>query len=341
MEQPGPIELSARDPKIEILELKDDFIKFVLSDTDTSVANALRRIMIGETPTMAIDMVMIEDNTSVLHDEFLAHRLGLIPIRVNTSNGMDGFQYQRDCFCEEGCPNCSIEFDLDVTHDTDEPVRIVTSSDLKSNHEHAEAVQYQSTEEEYSVADFTQNLPPGITIVKLGPGQSVKCKCVAKKGISKIHAKWCPVSVATFSYEPKIELNDEAIDELSDKQRKEFVASCPVDVYKLEERSGKISVDEQKRRKCMFCDECVKLSDGWRTSVEDDPFVTVSTEPNKYIFSVETTGALKPEEVVFSALKVLQNKLQLLGRKVNDIIRSGGEEVALYAHQAGFQDTGG
>lgn len=39
---------NVRAPKLEILELRDDFIKFVLSDTDISVANALRRVMIAE-----------------------------------------------------------------------------------------------------------------------------------------------------------------------------------------------------------------------------------------------------------------------------------------------------
>lgn len=53
---------------------QDDFIKFILSDTDASVANALRRVMIAEVPTLAIDLVSFEMNSSVLQDEYLAHR---------------------------------------------------------------------------------------------------------------------------------------------------------------------------------------------------------------------------------------------------------------------------
>lgn len=77
---PGPMGHLQRHPNIEFRKLEDYYAEFVLSDTDVSVANALRRVMIAEVPTIAIDLVEFENNTTVLNDEFIAHRLGLVPL---------------------------------------------------------------------------------------------------------------------------------------------------------------------------------------------------------------------------------------------------------------------
>ncbi len=71
--------------KIKIIDYKpkEGLLVFDLIGVDAPVANAFRRILLSEIPTMAIEHVWIHNNTSIIQDEVLAHRLGLIPIKVD------------------------------------------------------------------------------------------------------------------------------------------------------------------------------------------------------------------------------------------------------------------
>jgi len=281
-----------RQPQIEILELKDDSITFLLTKTDTSMANALRRIMISEVPTMAIDLVEFETNSSVLFDEFIAHRLGLIPL---TSSKMDNFNYTRDCSCIERCTRCSVEIQLSVTN-TQEQHRDVTSQDLFSSNPDVTPVDAVPGEEQ-------AKSDGGILIVKLRKGQELKLKAIAKKGLGKEHAKWSPTSAVRYQFDPDIRINQTRAEELTEEQKRAFVNSCPTKVYKYDEETHRIDIEDALR--CTFCQECKKMGE----YMNKPDLVSIGTKPERFIFTVETTGALRPEEVVLSALNVLKLKL--------------------------------
>lgn len=161
-----------RNPSLKIIDMKSDYIQFELSDTDISVANALRRIMIAEVPTLAIDLVHFENNTTVLLDEIIAHRLGLIPI-LSENKDMSEWNYGHECDCEDYCNKCSVRFSLDCdfkdmvkdkdTHEQDLAVP-VTSRDLISKDTDVKAVRFCNEEEEATSHD------EGIVIALLGPG---------------------------------------------------------------------------------------------------------------------------------------------------------------------------
>ena len=69
--------------KITMKENTPEKAVFTLSDVSAAYANALRRYMLGEVPTMAIDSCTFNKNDSVLYDEIIAHRLGLVVFKTD------------------------------------------------------------------------------------------------------------------------------------------------------------------------------------------------------------------------------------------------------------------
>lgn len=65
---------------------------FSLIGINAAIANAFRRILIAEVPTLAIETIYFTNNTSVIQDEVLAQRLGLIPLRGD-KNGLEWMKW--------------------------------------------------------------------------------------------------------------------------------------------------------------------------------------------------------------------------------------------------------
>lgn len=305
-----PKKHAPRKPDVEILELKEDRIVFALSKTDLSMANALRRVIIAETPTMAVDFLDMKVNTSVLNDEFIAHRIGLIPL---VSHNEDQFVYGRDCDCPDFCPKCAVLFQLDVTNKTTENID-VTSNDLRN---------VSPTEKQKEVVPFSghdEDDEP-ILLAKLGPGSQLKFSAIAKKGFGKEHAKFQPCSICTFQHEPEIEIEHSVMDGLNEHQMKKFVDSCPNKVYAYDQHSKQVTIEQYTN--CTYCDECTTFA---KDVLHAPDLVKIEPMKNKFIFTVETVGSLPPEEVVFRALGHLLAKVKELKTAVQSLSTDGMEE---------------
>ena len=116
------------EPTIKILESSRYQLKFELENTELSVANALRRVIISEVPTMAVEMVQVNENTSVLNDEFIAQRIGLTPLN---STNVDQFEFHKSCTCNEFCEKCSVRYRLTKKCPKDLEFCEVTSNDIE------------------------------------------------------------------------------------------------------------------------------------------------------------------------------------------------------------------
>ena len=100
------------------------------------------------------------------------------------------------------------------------------------------------------------------------------------------------------------------MDTLSSDQKLQFVKSCPTKVYGADENYEQVTIAD--KMKCMFCKECVKVSDSFKSNPEDDGLVTVAMDSNRFTFSVESNGAMKPEDIVIRAIEIMSQKLSTL-----------------------------
>jgi DNA-directed RNA polymerase II subunit RPB3 len=176
-------------PRITIRQTERDRVDFIMKSVDLSIANSIRRAMLAEVPTLAIDLVEIEVNTLVLADEFILHRLGLIPL---DSEGIDALLYSRDCTCDQYCANCLVRLELTAKCDTDLTMNVY-ATDLAKFHNGVRLG-------DPVVRDAPHNRGP--LICKLRKHQELRLTCIAKKGIAKEHAKWLPCSAVGFEYDP-------------------------------------------------------------------------------------------------------------------------------------------
>jgi DNA-directed RNA polymerase subunit D len=159
---------------IKILERDNNHIVIEFNDIPRQYVNAIRRLSISEVPTFAIDDIVILENSSVMHDEAIAHRLGLIPLRTD----LERFVMPHLCECKStlGCSKCKVLLVLDA--ESQDKTKVVTSADLISDDEVVRPVNNE------------------IPIVSLAPGQKLKFEAYARLGTGKNHAKWQPTSVA-------------------------------------------------------------------------------------------------------------------------------------------------
>ena len=297
-------------PTIEILELTDKEIKFTLDNCDLSVANALRRIMIAEVPTMAVDKVLMTQNKSVLFDEFITHRLGLVPLR---SEGVHQYKYVRECSCPSSCEQCSFTFQLDVKA-RDEPLA-VTTKDLQSHTASTSHNDVRPVSPRDSELTDPNLYDTSVLLARLVPDQELKLQGFAQKGIGKLHAKWSPVTSVKLQHEPDILINHIKMAELTEEEKKGFVKSCPTGVYSFENQR----VEIKDIMNCTFCNECFYYAE---EEIKKKQLVTIQEKPNRFTITVETTGALPPERVVTDALQVLLNKLTEV-RQASEIATRG------------------
>ena len=103
------------------------------------------------------------------------------------------------------------------------------------------------------------------------------------------------------------------------EQKQELVDACPDRILELDEITGNLVAVENAYEMATFTEDLKTAQNAMKKRPEDEDFVTVEHSTDKFVFSVETTGAMDAEEIIMSALKVLKDRLNYLAAEVEKL----------------------
>lgn len=310
-----------------------DHIEFDLVGIDASIANALRRILIAEVPSMAIELVYSTQNTSVVQDEVLAQRLGLVPI----SAPIGDFEYaerELDGGLKEMHDRNTLTFELRVKCERNrnapagaaDPAELYINSNVTSG-----MLKFvpKGGQAEFLAEDAVKVANEDILLAKLRPGQEIHCDCIAILGIGKDHAKFSPVAPASYRLMPTITL----LEPITGRDADKFAKCFPKGVIKV--KSGRPDDSPKKSSKSKKSAESKSKADPNPAGGGDDgePRYAVVRNPrldsvsreclrheefqgkvrlgrrrDHFIFDVEGTGVRPCPNLVLNAIDLLQQK---------------------------------
>jgi len=272
--------------------------RFKITNTSISFVNGLRRTIISQTPTVAIHVVEIHENTTTVNDEMLAHRMGFLPLR-----SLIDLKFQNQCVCNDGCEKCEVEFKLQAKNTKDE-VLPVTNKHLTTS-----STTVKPTEDT-------------VLILNLAKNQEINITAKAIKNVGARHAKWNPATIAAYRGCATIRLNETAgvLSKIPKTDKEAFVKSCPSQVFGM--KVDDVEVLDPNR--CTYCRDCFEMSgnivkkNGLDHKDPKNSMVYIQASEKDFIFVLETTGVMSAIQLLQVALSVLENKmieLRLLNQK--------------------------
>lgn len=285
---------------IKISYVTERAANFDLIHIDTSIANAFRRIMISEVPSVAAEQVYIFNNTSVIQDEVLAHRIGLIPLKVDPDNlnWVDQTVDEENRFTDTNTVVMSL--DISCTRNPHAPKNTTDPKELyRNSNVYARDLKFEPQGSQLETFKSpVMPADPDILLAKLRPGQEISLKIHCVLGIGADHAKFSPVATASYRLLPTIDITQP----ISGEDAKKFQKCFSTGVIGIDEK-GEAYVKDARR-------DTVS-----REVLRHDEFkgkVKLGRKRDHFIFNVESTGAMSPEEIFFKSVRILRNKCEYL-----------------------------
>jgi DNA-directed RNA polymerase subunit D len=221
--------------KIKILEKNDTEVKFLLEDSNPQFANSLRRIMIGEVPILTIGSVDFTTNDSVLYNEVISHRMGMIPLVFTPKD----FEFKGD---DESSSDNEVVFAINKKGPS-----MVYSKDMKSSNP--------------DVKPLYDNIP----IVELFGDQKLKLEASATLGLGINHARYQAAS-AYFRYFPSAKTEGKLVN------IDEIIRSCPKGAIDFKDNKILLKNDCDL---CKECIKVAKPKGALEISGDDTKFIFI------------------------------------------------------------------
>ncbi|XP_034408747.1 DNA-directed RNA polymerases I and III subunit RPAC1 [Cyclopterus lumpus] len=289
--------------RVDLVHLNESSMEFDMVGIDAAIANAFRRILLAEVPTMAIEKVFIYNNTSIVQDEVLAQRLGLVPIKADPRL----FEYRSpgdESAEEEGSEIDTIQLQLKIkcsrnpraSKDSADPRELylnhmVYSSDIKWV-----PIGNQADVFADSVIGPVHD---DILIAQLRPGHELDIVMHCVKGLGQDHAKFSPVATASYRLLPEITLLEPVEGEMAERLKRCFSRGV-IDIQDVDGRK----VAKVVNSRLDTCSREFLRHDDLKNVVK------LGRLRDHFIFTVESTGILPPDVLVTEAIKVLMVKCQ-------------------------------
>jgi len=269
------------NPTVSNISEDGDVYKFTLSDINISLANAIRRTILSDIPTLAFDAenkdyCKIDKNTGRLHNEILKHRLCCIPIHMNELDILPG--------------NYTME--LDMRNDGDNMIYVTTENFKIKNKTNGNYLTEEETRKIFPPSiktnmyiDFARLRPKiGPTI----PGEHIKLTCEFTLRTAKDNSTYNVVSKCAYG---------NTIDAVKAK-----------DVW--EGIENKMRAEESTNDEISFQKKNYYLLDAQRSFLKDS-----------YDFVIQTVGVYNNKDIVKKGCVVLQNKLvELIQNIDSDVV---------------------
>lgn len=294
-------------------------IRIVLSETDASQVNAIRRTLISDVPKLAITRVNISqgvvendgvilESVNVLPDEVLAHRLAMIPIPTYPDEGLSFFESCEVCKdmveSEKGCPQCQVLYSLNVqgpAADSDEEYLTVYAGDLTT-----------ISDPMFDIKEEHRRIP--LTIIS--KGQYLELYAFATLGRGASHQKWSPVAGVGFTTRHVAKLNNakkaEALFGLNLKTTdgQDINAKLFDSKKKVEDVNTAVDIEKALHQ----------VGPGTGRDADFANAITMEEVEGSYVLSYETDGSLDPTTAFNLAMDELSTRFTGLNEEIKSAL---------------------